>query len=61
MFVPLHVLSAIDICLKRFVTVWTHVWPFIAMCHQMSLHAALRREFRIAYRTTVRPRIVVRM
>ena len=61
MFVSLHVLSAIDICFKRFVTVWTHVWPFIAMCDQMSLHAALCGEFRVAHRTTVWPRIVVRM
>lgn len=47
--VSFYVFSTIDVRLKRFMTIWTHKWPFVAMCDQMSLHAALCGEFCIAY------------
>lgn len=59
--VYLHVLPTVDVCLERFMTVRAHKRPFVAMRHQVPLHAALRGELRVAHRAAVRPQIVVRM
>jgi len=56
-----HMLLAIDARLERLVAIGTHKWSFTAMRDQVPLHATLRGEFRVAYRTTIRSRVFVRM
>lgn len=51
----------IDVCLKCFVAVRTHKRPFITMCDQVPLHAALCGEFSVTHWTTVRSCIIMCM
>lgn len=54
-------LSAIDVCLKRLMTIRAHEWLFVTVSNQMSFHATLSRKFRVTYGTAVWPGILVRM
>lgn len=61
MLVYLHMLLTIDAGLECLVAIRTHKRSFAAVRDQVPLHAALRGEFRVAYRTAVRSRVFVRM
>lgn len=55
MLMYFHVLPAIDVCLEGFLAIGAHKRSFVTMRNQMPFHTALRREFCVTHRTTVRP------